>query len=613
MCGFCGIINFNNSKVSRKSLRVMTNKMLVRGPDSEGFYSDHNIGLGFRRLAIIDLTSGDQPLSNEDDSIWLVMNGEVYNFIELRNKLKLKGHIFKTGSDAEVILHLYEEFGADLVHHLNGMFAFALYDKVRKKMILGRDRLGIKPLFYKINKNHVLFGSDARTLTDASAPDISELGFLSFMSFGYTGQDSIFSDVHKLDPGSILEINGTSIKFKSYWSINEFGISDVSDKDAEEELSFLLKDSVRLQLRSDVPLGIFLSGGVDSSAIVALADEVLRVPVNTYSIEYRNKNGRDSIFAAQVSQQYKTNHTKLVIGPDEAELYLNDLLYLLDEPIADSAILATYALSYRAKQDGVKVLLSGAGGDEIFGGYSRYQRPKILSKYWLRNFILSNNSKYYSSLVKKIHPSMASRISNQSLNYAAQISGVDYSLIRELLGADRYESLIKVVMSEYELIQNNEQKIGYEYARMNQDLNGYLVNNILALTDKASMAASIEARVPLLDHRLVEYAYRLQSKVNMFGGQPKGLFKKTLEKRLSSDVLYRKKEGFNAPMKQWVSGGSGKRMKENLLGETSEALKSNVNMKNLEKMLSQGSFEKSGFETLFSLYMFNRWWNANYA
>jgi len=612
MCGFFGIMNLDGSIVDQVYLRTMTEKMYTRGPDSNGFYFDANVGLGFRRLSIIDLSTGDQPLSNEDDTVWLVMNGEIYNFLELRDELIGKGHLFKTGSDAEVIVHLYEEYGAKFVEYLNGMFAFALYDKVNNKMILGRDRLGIKPLYYRKNDNQIIFGSDAKLVAGTGASNISESGFLSYLSFGYTNNDSIFSGVSKLKAGCTLVFDNTMFDINSYWKIDRVGWNNITIDDGQVMLSNLLEDSIRLQLRSDVPIGVFLSGGVDSSAIVALASKVSKLPLNTYSIEYAGKNGKDPVFALEVSKQYETNHTTIVIGPEEVESYLDELLDVLDEPIADSAIIATYALSKRANQDGIKVILSGAGGDEIFGGYGRHRKPKILSRHWIRDLILFSSHDSFSKLLKKTNPGLSNRFGNHCLNYAAQISGVDYSCIERLLGDDRrYQKLTDLVNNEYDSIQATEAGFGYEYARMHNDLNGYLINNVLSLTDKATMAASVEARVPLLDHRLVEYAFSLRSHINMLNGEAKGLFKKTQEGALSSSVLYRKKEGFNAPVKQWVTGHAGLKVKNNLLYESSEPLKRFVDMNKLEQMLRKGSFDKRGFETIFSLYVFNRWCNRN--
>jgi len=614
MCGFCGILNLNKSRVDQDQLQVMTDRMSFRGPDSEGFYFKDNIGLGFRRLAIIDLTSGNQPISNEDGSIMLVMNGEIYNYIELRTKLKEKGHKFKTSGDAEVILHLYEEYGVNLVDYLNGMFAFALYDTVNKKTILGRDRLGIKPLYFTQKNNQILFGSDARSVAGIGKPSISESAFLSFLAFGYTNNDSIFSGVSKLKPGHILEIKEGSISVSPFWKLENFGDNLLSDAGAEKKLFSLLKDSVNLQLRSDVPLGIFLSGGVDSSAIVALASGISDSPINTYSVEYIGKNGSDPIFASEVSNKYNTYHKRLKIGPEEVESYLDDLLYYLDEPIADSAIIATYALSKKAKQDGIKVLLSGAGGDEIFGGYNRHMRPKTLSRNWIRDSILFNKNDFLIKILKKFNPSLYFRFGDECLNYAAQISGVDYSFIHKLLNNNsQYNRLIEIVKHEYQSIQTHEDEIGYKYARMFNDLNGYLVNNILSLTDKATMAASIEARVPLLDHRLVEYAFSLPHHVNILNGKSKGLFKKSLEDVLNKKILYRTKEGFNAPVKHWVSGQSGHIMKENLLDHTSEILTDFIDMTEVEKMFAKENLDKRVFETIFSLYVFNKWWNLNYS
>ena len=614
MCGFLGIINLDGSSIDQHFLRVMTAKMKARGPDSEGFFFDDNVGLGFRRLSIIDLSTGDQPLSNADDTIWLVMNGEIYNFVELRVNLTKKGYSFKTRSDAEVIVHLYEEYGTEFVQHLNGMFAFALYDKVKKKIILGRDRLGIKPLYYKKQNNQIVFGSDAKVVAGEDGTNISESGFLTYLSFGYTNNDSIFEGVIKLKPGCLIELDRTSFKTMPYWKVDKIGESVCSDFEAQEKLSYLLEESIKIQLRSDVPVGVFLSGGVDSSAIVALASKALKSPLNTYSVEYDLKNSKDPVFASKVSRQYNTNHTNIKIGPLEVDSYLEELLRSLDEPIADSALIATYALSKKASQDGVKVVLTGAGGDEIFGGYGRYKKPKVLSRLWIRDFVLFNAPNSFAKILRAAKPGLSSRFGNLCLNYAAQISGADYYFIENILrDPQRYQTLLDLVKCEFESIESNESEFGYEYSRMHNDLNGYLINNVLALTDKATMAASVEARVPLLDHRLVEHAYSLKPQTNLYHGEAKGLFKRSLEGVLPNSVLYRRKEGFNAPVKHWVNGDSGLKLKSNLLGETSEVLKDFVDMNMVEKMLQQDSFDKTSFETVFSMYIFNRWYNYNFS
>jgi asparagine synthase (glutamine-hydrolysing) len=613
MCGICGIFRLDQAPVHEVELRAMAEKMLLRGPDAEGFYCNHNVGLGFRRLAIIDLLSGNQPLTNEDRSIWLVMNGEIYNYIELRKELKSKGHMFSTKSDAEVIIHLYEEHGNDFVLHLNGMFSFALYDQSRDKLLLGRDRLGIKPLYYKFSGKTLYFGSDARSLSNEASPNLSELSFLTYLSLGYSSQDSIFEGVIKLPPANLLEICGRQHRLISYWNVADHSFHDQIQQLDQGQLEEVLENAVRLQLRSDVPLGVFLSGGIDSSAVVALASEALDTPVNTYSVEYTEKNGKDPYFAELVSRHYNTRHTKLVLSADLAERYLDSLLYRLDEPMADSAILATYALAKRAREDGVKVLLSGAGGDEIFGGYQRHLRPKLYSRLWMRDKFFGFDNSFLKFFLKAVHPGLHERMKHEALNYFSQISGADYSVVSQLLNKDQYQKVVNFLASEYESIPRDAPIIGYEYARMRNDLHGYLVNNVLALTDKATMAASVEARVPLIDHQVVEFAYKLEPQVNLDNGVAKGLFKKVLSKKLPHELLYRKKEGFNAPVQKWVTGQSTSKMRDNLLGQTSKPIMDMLNMTKLEQVVTDEQSRQNGFETIFSLYMFNRWWNANYS
>src|SRR5437773_3713619 len=373
MCGIAGIVRWDGQPPSIEDVQVMCDVMVHRGPDDEGYYHDSHATLGMRRLSIIDLQTGHQPVSNEDGTVWVLFNGEIYNFKELRHELEGRGHRFSTTTDTETIVHLYEDYGARAVEKLRGMFAIAVWDSKREELLLVRDRLGIKPLFYATFPGGIAFASELKSILQA--PQIERrLNWTSlghFLTFGSTSAaESIVDGVHKLEPGHLARLNDGLLKVEQYWNVQFASDRRVNENDLVDELRALLREAVDIHLRSDVPLGAFLSGGIDSSAVVATMSKLLRTPVKTFSIGWSDPQFDELTYARQVAKAFRTEHHELVLEPHTADI-LEELAWFQDEPLGDSSLIPTYMVSKLAAEH-VKVVLTGDGGDEMFGGYDRY-------------------------------------------------------------------------------------------------------------------------------------------------------------------------------------------------------------------------------------------------
>ncbi|MEW5961382.1 MAG: asparagine synthase (glutamine-hydrolyzing), partial [Chloroflexota bacterium] len=373
MCGICGKWNFDGQPITEAGLRQMCRSIAHRGPDGEGIFLEDGLGLGSRRLSIIDLNTGDQPISNEDQSIWIVFNGEIYNFQELRADLQRRGHHFYTLADTEVIVHLYEEYGRACVTHLRGMFAFALWDKKEQRLLLARDRVGKKPLYYRLTPTSLAFGSEIKTiLTDSTVPrelDVTALHY--YLSYQYVPPPyTIFKGISKLPPAHTLLCEGGEITIEPYWQLDFTQKTTLSEAEIVEQLHELISESVRLRLISDVPLGAFLSGGIDSSLVVAVMSQLMSQPVKTFSIGFEEDSFNELPYARTIAQRFATEHHEFVVRPNAVEV-LPELVWHFDEPFADSSALPTYYVS-KVTGDFVKVALNGDGGDESFVGYERY-------------------------------------------------------------------------------------------------------------------------------------------------------------------------------------------------------------------------------------------------
>jgi asparagine synthase (glutamine-hydrolysing) len=569
MCGICGIYNFDRQLVDEEILRKMNHTLIHRGPDGEGYYIDKNIGLGHRRLSIIDLERGKQPMGNEDGSIQVVFNGEIYNFPELKKDLEAKGYHFRTRSDTETIIYGYEEWGEDFVQELRGMFAIALWDSRKQKLLLLRDRIGKKPLYYYLGKDRILFASEIKALLmDTSIPkEIDPMALDSYLSFGYVPSPlSIFKAIRKLPPAHIAVCKLGNFSVRQYWHLDmESEDSPRSEEGVLEELRTLFNEAVRLRLISDVPLGAFLSGGVDSSAVVAsMASLVGKDPVKTATIGFSDERFDEIEYARIVAKQYRTDHTEFVVNPDALEV-LEDIVWHLDEPFADASAIPTYYVSKMARQK-VTVALSGDGGDETFAGYiNRYYMNRLEDSIrrklpgFLRQNILGPMGEIYPKADFLPRPFRLKRfLSNLSYTfeqaYFRDMSFYFLPEMKEKLYHSDFKSAIKdfnafdILGDHFKVNQNSDITTRVQYV----DIKTYLPEDILVKVDRMSMAHSLEVRAPILDHKLMEYVGSLPSNLKLKGKESKYIFKKMLEGRLPQNILYRKKQGFSIPLASWL-------------------------------------------------------------
>ena len=418
MCGIYGLILADGRSVRPEMLKSFGDKMVHRGPDDSGYYIDETFGIGMRRLSIIDLSGGHQPISDSTGDIQLVLNGEIYNYQELRKDLIDQGYIFKTNTDVEVLIHLYKRYGREGIHKLNGMFSFALYDKKKKEVWIARDRLGIKPLFYFHGKNSFGFSSELNSIASFFGSEISEQSIVDYLGYSYIpAPNSMYKDIYKLLPGEEIVLSTKNLKYKKrlYWNLLCHKKFTGDAEEAEKFLSDLIFNSVQLQMISDVPLGVFLSGGVDSSAIASYASDINKgIPIETYTINFDGKQGQDYLFARGLSESIKSDHNEFKFTSSDQLEALDNLIPYMDEPMSDSAIVPTYMLSAKARENGIKVLLSGAGGDEIFGGYPRHFPTKRFSSSWFANLPYPLR-KVSSLLLGLYNPALIERINNPSI------------------------------------------------------------------------------------------------------------------------------------------------------------------------------------------------------
>ena len=563
MCGIAGIIgNQPGFVVEPQTVHRMCQTIVHRGPDDEGIYTKDGVGLGMRRLSIIDLTGGHQPVHNEDKSIWVVFNGEIYNFPGLRPELESRGHRFYTNTDTEVIIHLYEDLGADCVHKLRGMFAFALYDERRKRLLLARDRLGIKPLHYAWKDGRLFFGSEIKAIL-AAAPELKEVNnqaLLQYFYFGYISDPlTAFVDIQKLPPGHVLELEDGNVKVRQYWDIPAYGTREPrSEEECLEEMEARLAEAVRIRLISDVPLGALLSGGTDSSIVVALMARASSKPVETFSIGFGSADFDERRYARLVAKRFGTNHHEFVVDPQIKET-LQILTGSLEEPFGDSSIVPTYHVSRLARQH-VTVALSGDGGDELFGGYDRYgvqlrrrpfnlipgwsgrwyresMFPRLPSDWYGRNFLfnisLPEPERYLDSLAYlPAYTRERSLFTDDFVAAAGNGKGPTGPYLDCLSRAPAQDPLSQLLYL---------------------DTKTYLPSDILTKVDQMSMLRSLEVRVPVLDHRFLEWVAALPAHWKLRNGREKYILKKLGERLgVPSEVLYRPKQGFAMPLVHWM-------------------------------------------------------------
>ena len=562
MCGIAGMIGRAGETIAPEQVRRMTDTIVHRGPDDEGIHARGSVGLGMRRLSIIDLAGGHQPIYNEDGTLAIVFNGEIYNFLELRQGLEKRGHQFSTRSDTEVIVHLYEEMGADCITKLRGMFAIALYDSKRDSLLLARDRLGKKPLYYAQHGGRLFFGSEIKTLL-AAAPELAEVdaeGILQFFYYGYIPDPhSAFRDIRKLPPGHLAEYHGGQVHIRQYWDVPAYGVNDPgSDEACLEEMERRLAEAVRLRLISDVPLGALLSGGVDSSIVVALMARESSSPVKTFSIGFRKADFNEAEYARLVAERFGTEHHELIVDPNINDT-LNLLTQMMEEPFGDSSMIPTYYVSKLAREH-VTVALSGDGGDELFAGYDRYIVNWRRRRY---DFVPAWAGKIYRN---HLYPILPSTVKGRKFAWNITLSSRDRYLdgVSFLPALHRERSLFS---DEFVASARQWENPFLQFQRfyddapasdslsrlMYLDVKTYLTADILTKVDRMSMATSLEMRCPILDHVFVEWVAGLPLKYKFRNGTRKFMFKKLAERLgIPSELLQRRKQGFSLPLVHWM-------------------------------------------------------------
>ncbi len=571
MCGITGILHFNSQLVDRDLLRRMNDTMVHRGPDGTGLFVKGRIGLGHRRLSIIDLHTGEQPMGTADGDVQVVFNGEIYNFLELKSDLVKRGHVFRTRSDTETILHGYREWGDDFVTRLRGMFAIALWDAPRRRLLLVRDRLGKKPLYYYCDRQRLVFGSEMKALlADPTIPrELDTAALDAYLSFGYVPSPlSIFKGIRKLPPAHQAVCQDGALDIRAYWDLDMSGAGeDVSESRAIEELREIFDESVRLRMISDVPLGAFLSGGVDSSAVVAaMAGLTDGKPVRTTAIGFTEKRFNELEYARMVAERYQTAHCEFVVEPDALSM-LERLVWHFDEPFADSSAIPTWYVSKMTRQN-VTVALSGDGGDETFAGYvqrygmNRFEdnlRQKLPAA--LRRGMLGPLSRIYPRADFLPRPL---RLKSFLTNLALPLEQAYFRDMAFYFKPEAKRRLLKPEMMASMGDPGPEDILGRHFERNRNpdvtsrvqyvDIKTYLPEDILVKVDRMSMAHSLEVRAPILDHKVMEYAARLPSSLKLRDHEAKYVFKQMNQERLPKDVLYRKKQGFCVPLAVWLRG-----------------------------------------------------------
>ncbi|MDG3088274.1 amidotransferase 1, exosortase A system-associated [Vibrio hannami] len=580
MCGISGIFNIRLAPpIDKVALQTINRVLWHRGPDDEGYYVDSHVGLGHRRLSIIDLSGGHQPVFNEDNSVCVVFNGEIYNFESLVSELSELGHRFSTLSDTEVIVHAWEQWGPECLSRFRGMFAFALWDSNTQQLFITRDRLGKKPLYYTETANgQLIFASELKALLvhdDVDKTLRTELAE-EYLMFGYVPDPyTAYKQIYKLNPGHYMLLSpGGSVAQTEYWDLEIPG-SSLSWQEAQESLIEELREAVKIRMLADVPLGAFLSGGVDSSAIVALMSGLQSEPVNTCAIGFDEKAFDETEYANQVARRYNTNHVAKVASSEDFDL-IDKLTDVYDEPFADSSSLPTYQVCKLARQS-VKVALSGDGGDEIFAGYRRYQLQ--LAEHQIRSKLPYAIRKPAFGALAHVYPKadwaprfLRAKTTFQSL----AMNAVDaYGNSMSRFRADQREALFKP-----EYVKQLNGYTGLEIVKQHAakaqtdnplkfiqylDIKTWLAGDILTKVDRASMAHSLEVRAPLLDHKFIEWAFAINNSDNINGNQGKYAFKKALEPYVDNNILYRPKMGFRVPKAKWFRGPLQNNLREKVL------------------------------------------------
>ncbi len=589
MCGIAGIVHYDGQKINVNNLVKATRILTHRGPDEEGYFfnckelkeyscepkppircldGEENVGFGHRRLSIIDLASGQQPLCNEDGTVWITFNGEVYNYQALKEELEAKGHVFKTNSDTETLVHAYEEWGENAVKRFRGMFAFAIWDEKKQELLVARDRMGKKPFYYSFENQSFVFGSELKVILDVPGVDksIDYKALSDYFSLLYVPSPrTIFKRIKKLPAAHYAVISEKGIRIKSYWDLPFYSETGLSENCIIRDLQEILNEATRMRMMSEVPLGAFLSGGVDSSAIVAMMAGASPDPVITNSISFSVASYNEAAYAQKVADLYKTNHNEFHVTPDAVSI-IEKLAWHYDEPFADSSAVPTYYVSKMARER-VTVSLSGDGGDENFAGYRRYYMD--MRENMVRNLVPRALREPVFGLLGSLYPKadylpQIFRGKAFLSNVARDPIGAYYFSVSAVHDMDKVKFFNDQVMQEIRGYQTFDMfKEIYDKAPAQDhlsriqylDIKTYLCEDILTKVDRASMAVSLEVRCPILDHVFMEYAAKIPYNLKLKGLEGKYIFKKALKKYLPDEILYRKKMGFGVPILEWMKGG----------------------------------------------------------
>lgn len=622
MCGIVGIAYQETRQVEREILEKMNGAILHRGPDEDGFYVKENIGLAMRRLAIIDLSGGQQPIYNQDKTKAIVFNGEIYNFQELRADLDKKGHQFYTNSDTEIIIHLYDEYGVDCVQHLRGMFAFAIWDEVEKSLFIARDRVGKKPVLYSHQPNgDLIFGSEFQALLQhpSVSREVDNEAIHHYLSYLCVPAPlTAFKQIRKIEPGHWLIWKNGEIKTNRYWLPDFHNKIKITEQEAEEETLRLLREATKMRMIAEVPLGAFLSGGVDSSVVVALMAEQSEKPVKTFSIGFEEEDYSELKYAKKVAEHIGAEHHEFIVKPNAIEI-LPLLVEHYGEPYADSSSIPTYYVSRETRKH-VTVALNGDGGDESFAGYERYLAMRLSEKYHkipslLRKGLiesavnlLPNSATKRRSKAKDLKRFVKAASLPKVERYLSLVNAIDKSS-KENIYTEDFKTQVKSADSAQFLKEwfDKTNGNGIVDATMFTDQMTYLPNDLLVKVDIASMANSLEARSPLLDHKVIEFAASLPENLKLKGAENKSLLKKVGVRLVPREVLYRKKMGFGVPIANWLRGELKDFLRDNLLSEKFAKrgiLKQDV----VEKMINEHlSGEKDNYNQLWTILMLELW------
>lgn len=616
MCGITGIMNVEDKALLHNMCSVLTH----RGPDSEGFYEDKNIGLGIRRLSIIDVNGGDQPIQNEEGDIWTIFNGEIYNYREIKDNLTAKGHKFRTNSDTETIVHAYEEYGLDFVQHLRGMFAIAIWDGKKRQTILARDRLGVKPLYYYINKEQLLFASELKVLLEYEQvkPTLNHAALSDYFAYLYVPPPStIFNEIRKLMPAEILVFNqdGT-YSTKRYWDI-KFHNNQMTEAECANNLRRLLEESVNLRMVSDVPVGVLLSSGLDSSTVAVLAARKSPYKLNTYTVGFQDladKSFDEIKESRNMADLLGTNHNEIIVDSNDAFKLLDTVSWQLDEPFGNPTTTLNYIISEFASRTS-KVVLSGVGGDEMFGGYPKYMALKIFAKY--SKFPYSA-TKLLGPLFQKLPDTIGESVvkgkrffnswkNNQIDQY---LSLVTYYTEEEKSSLLKFETTPSRKIVDILFKESRDQGASDFFQQLYYaECKSYLPNNILEYTDKTSMAVSLEVREPLIDHKIVELCANIPFNFKIQNGSLKHILKLAMKDDLPKTVLNRKKRGFTPPLINWLNNSLSDLESKYLSREKINEQKL-IDYGYIKRMLDDyRSGKKTDYLKIWSIICFESWFN----